>query len=89
MHMHVVFGGRGLSMRRQFVLDKKSRPALGGTGGTRAGNRSLVVREAISAIRCHGGLLEESTPIQGLYKDDERRLQRIFREGRVLYAGRR
>ena len=34
-------------MRRQFVLDKKSSQLLDELAETRAGNRSLVVREAI------------------------------------------
>lgn len=46
-------------MRRQFVLDKKSNQLLDDLAETRAGNRSLVVREAIGLYAAMEALLEE------------------------------
>jgi predicted transcriptional regulator len=46
-------------MRRQFVLDKKSNQLLDELAETRAGNRSLVVREAIGLYAAVEASLEE------------------------------
>ena len=46
-------------MRRQFVLDKKSNQLLDNLAETRAGNRSLVVREAIGLYAAMEESLEE------------------------------
>jgi predicted transcriptional regulator len=46
-------------MRRQFVLDKKSNQLLEELAETRAGNRSLVVREAIGFYAAMEASLEE------------------------------
>jgi len=46
-------------MRRQFVLDKKSNQLLDDLAETRAGNRSLVVREAIGFYAAMEASLEE------------------------------
>jgi predicted transcriptional regulator len=46
-------------MRRQFVLDKKSNQLLEDLAETRAGNRSLVVREAIGLYAAMEASLEE------------------------------
>ena len=46
-------------MRKQFVLDKKSSQLLEQLAETRAGNRSLVVREAISLYAAMEDSLEE------------------------------
>ena len=46
-------------MRRQFVLDKKSSQLLDELAETRAGNRSLVVREAIGLYAAMEASLEE------------------------------
>jgi hypothetical protein len=46
-------------MRRQFVLDKKSSQLLEELAETRAGNRSLVVREAIGLYAAIEASLEE------------------------------
>jgi predicted transcriptional regulator len=46
-------------MRRQFVLDKKSNQLLDDLAETRAGNRSLVVREAIGLYAAMEASLEE------------------------------
>jgi predicted transcriptional regulator len=46
-------------MRRQFVLDKKSNQLLDELAETRAGNRSLVVREAIGLYAAMEASLEE------------------------------
>jgi predicted transcriptional regulator len=46
-------------MRRQFVLDKKSNQLLDDLAETRAGNRSLVVREAIGLYAAMEESLEE------------------------------
>ena len=46
-------------MRRQFVLDKKSNQLLDELAETRAGNRSLVVREAIGFYAAMEASLEE------------------------------
>ena len=46
-------------MRRQFVLDKKSNRLLEELAETRAGNRSLVVREAIGLYAAMEASLEE------------------------------
>jgi predicted transcriptional regulator len=47
------------SMRRQFVLDKQSNKLLEELAETRAGNRSLVIREAISLYAAMEASLEE------------------------------
>jgi predicted transcriptional regulator len=51
-------------MRRQFVLDNKSNQLLEELAETRAGNRSLVVREAIGFYAAMEASLEaiESNP---------------------------
>jgi len=46
-------------MRRQFVLDKKSNQLLSELAETRAGNRSLVVRDAIGLYAAVEASLEE------------------------------
>jgi len=46
-------------MRRQFVLDKKSSKLLDELAETRAGNRSLVVREAIGLYAAMEASLDE------------------------------
>lgn len=46
-------------VRRQFVLDKKSNQLLEELAETRAGNRSLVVREAIGFYAAMEASLEE------------------------------
>jgi hypothetical protein len=52
------------AMRRQFVLDEKSNQLLEELAETRAGNRSLVVREAIGLFAAMESSLEgiESDP---------------------------
>jgi predicted transcriptional regulator len=42
-----IFGLIGVLMRRQFVLDKRTNKLLEELASYRAGNRSMVVREAI------------------------------------------
>src|ERR1700730_12979190 len=46
-HWPDIFKIRRIQMRRQFVLDKRNNKLLEGLPSYRAGNRSMVVREAI------------------------------------------
>jgi len=70
-------------MRRQFVLDKKSSQLLDELAETRAGNRSLVVREAIGLYAAMEASLEEIESDPGFIKMMERTTADI-REGRVF-----
>jgi len=71
------------SMRRQFVLDKKSSQLLDDLAETRAGNRSLVVREAISLYAAVEASLEAVEADPGFLEMMERSAADI-RAGRVL-----
>jgi len=70
-------------MRRQFVLDKKSSQLLEELAETRAGNRSLVVREAIGLYAAMEASLEEIDSDPGFIRMMERTAEDI-REGRVF-----
>ena len=70
-------------MRRQFVLDKKSNQLLDDLAETRAGNRSLVVREAIGLYAAMEASLEEIESDPGFIKMMEKTAADI-REGRVF-----
>jgi predicted transcriptional regulator len=70
------------SMRRQFVLDKKSSQLLEELAETRAGNRSLVVREAIGLYAAMEASLEEIEADPKFVAMMERSATDI-REGRV------
>jgi predicted transcriptional regulator len=72
----------GNSMRRQFVLDKKSSQLLEELAETRAGNRSLVVREAIGLYAAMEASLDEIEADPKFVKMMERSAADI-REGRV------
>jgi predicted transcriptional regulator len=76
-------GSEGLSMRRQFVLDKKSSRQLDDLAETHAGNRSLVVREAIGLYAAMEASLEEIESNPEFIKMMERTAADI-REGRVF-----
>jgi predicted transcriptional regulator len=69
-------------MRRQFVLDKKSNQLLDDLAETRAGNRSLVVREAIGLYAAMEASLEEIESDPKFVKMMERSAADI-RAGRV------
>jgi predicted transcriptional regulator len=69
-------------MRRQFVLDKKSNQLLENLAETRAGNRSLVVREAIGLYAAMEDALEEIESNPDFLKMMKRTAADI-REGRV------
>ena len=69
-------------MRRQFVLDKKSSQLLEELAETRAGNRSLVVREAIGLYAAMEASLEEIESNPKFMKMMERSAADI-RAGRV------
>ncbi len=69
-------------MRRQFVLDKKSDQLLEELAETRAGNRSLVVREAIGFYAAMETSLEEIESNPKFVKMMERTAEDI-RAGRV------
>lgn len=70
-------------MRRQFVLDKKSSRQLDELAEARAGNRSLVVREAIGLYAAMEASLEEIESNPKFIKMMERTAADI-REGRVF-----
>jgi predicted transcriptional regulator len=70
------------SMRRQFVLDKDSNKQLEELAETRAGNRSLVVREAIGLYAAMEASLEEVEANPNFVKMMERTSADI-RDGRV------
>ena len=70
-------------MRRQFVLDKKSSRQLDELAETHAGNRSLVVREAIGVYAAIEASLEEIESNPGFIKMMERTALDI-KEGRVF-----
>src|SRR2546427_10398902 len=82
MLAHASFNSRHLSMRRQFVLDKKSDQLLEELAETRAGNRSLVVREAIGFYAAMETSLEEIESNPKFVKMMERTAEDI-RAGRV------
>jgi len=69
-------------MRRQFVLDKKSSRLLEELAETRAGNKSLVVREAIGLYAAMEASLEEIESNPKFVKMMERTAEDL-REGRV------
>jgi predicted transcriptional regulator len=69
-------------MRRQFVLDKKSNQLLEELAETRAGNRSLVVREAIGLYAAMEASLDEIEANPKFVRMMERSVADI-REGRV------
>jgi predicted transcriptional regulator len=71
------------SMRRQFVLDKRSSQLLDELAETRAGNRSLVIREAIGLYAAMEASLEEIEANPKFLEMMERSAADI-REGRVL-----
>src|ERR1700676_5219595 len=71
-----------ISMRRQFVLDKKSSRQLDDLAETHAGNRSLVVREAIGLYAAMEASLEEIESNPEFIKRMERSAADI-RAGRV------
>jgi predicted transcriptional regulator len=70
-------------MRRQFVLDRKSSRQLDELAETHAGNRSLVVREAIGLYAAMEASLEEIESNPEFIKMMERTAADI-REGRVF-----
>jgi predicted transcriptional regulator len=78
-----ILEAEGLLLRRQFVLDKKSSQLLDNLAETRAGNRSLVVREAIGLYAAMEASLEEIESDPGFIKMMERTAADI-REGRVF-----
>jgi predicted transcriptional regulator len=69
-------------MRRQFVLDQKSSKLLDELAETRAGNRSLVIREAIGLYAAMEASLDEIEQDPKFVKMMERTGADI-REGRV------
>jgi len=69
-------------MRRQFVLDKKSNQLLEELAENRAGNRSLVVREAIGLYAAMEASLDEIEADPGFVKMMEQTAADI-RAGRV------
>ena len=73
----------GISMRRQFVLDKKSSRQLDDLAETHAGNRSLVVREAIGLYAAMEASLQEIESNPEFIKMMERTAADI-REGRIF-----
>src|ERR1700686_614342 len=73
----------GISMRRQFVLDKKSSRQLDDLAEMHAGNRSLVVREAIGLYAAMEASLEEIESNPEFVKMMERTAADI-REGRIF-----
>jgi predicted transcriptional regulator len=68
-------------MRRQFVLDKKSNQLLEELAETRAGNRSLVVREAIGLFAAMEASLED-------IESDPKFLKMMERTAADIRAGR-
>jgi predicted transcriptional regulator len=70
-------------MRRQFVLDKKSSRQLDELAETHAGNRSLVVREAIGVYAAIEASLEEIESNPEFVKMMEKTALDI-KEGRVF-----
>jgi predicted transcriptional regulator len=72
-----------ITMRRQFVLDKKSSRQLDELAETHAGNRSLVVREAIGVYAAIEASLEEIESNPEFIKMMERTALDI-KEGRVF-----
>jgi predicted transcriptional regulator len=69
-------------MRRQFVLDEKANRLLEELAADRAGNRSLVVREAIQLYAALESSLEEVESEAGFQRLMERSAADI-RAGRV------
>jgi predicted transcriptional regulator len=72
-----------IAMRRQFVLDKKSSRQLDELAETHAGNRSLVVREAIGLYAAIETSLEEIESNPEFIKMMERTALDV-KEGRVF-----
>ena len=70
------------SMRRQFVLDKRTNKLLEELASYRAGNRSMVVREAIQLYADMEDRLDkiEADPAFQKMMDDS---DKAIREGRV------
>ena len=69
-------------MQRQFVLDKKSNQLLEELAETRAGNRSLVVREAIGLYAALEASLDEIEADPGFVKMMQRTAADL-RAGRI------
>lgn len=71
-----------MSIRRQFVLDKKTNRLLEELAADAGGNRSLIIREAVRAYAEREGYFQriESDPeFIAMMEESER----AFREGRV------
>jgi predicted transcriptional regulator len=72
-----------MSIRRQFVLDKKSNRILDQLALDRGGNRSHVVREALQVLAEREAYLEQIESDPAFIKMMEQS-EKSFREGRVV-----